>query len=121
MQVCSKQFMVLLAVLMVGAGVLVGAPFTTGWGKKLAVSTAPKTESDLSLASLSVYNGHASVPIHVLVNCDTNFLTNAVVTGASVIVPPGSSYTFDTKGKDMIKSLSYVGDAANTNVFAAGF
>jgi hypothetical protein len=115
----SKSVQVITFLLCVG--IAIGAPLTYGWGKKLASSATPQQITDISVSYLSVYNGNATADVICLVNCDTNYLTNAIVNGVASIIPPGASFTFNTLNNGMITKFAYVSATQNTNVFISGF
>lgn len=119
----KKSYWKVLAGLLFVGGLLVAVgvePLTRGWGRNVTVNKAPATISDLSLVYLSAYNSSTGY-VYCLVNCDTNVLTNAVVQGAAVILPPGATFTFDNKGNGMIKEFSHVSYSDSLTVYASGF
>jgi hypothetical protein len=102
-------------------GFAVGEPRTSGWGKTLTVGVAPQECTNLSIVVLSIYNSDSAAPIKVLVNSTTNELTNAVAQGVAVVIPPQTTFTFNTDGVGFINRFAY--NVAGTGVvaYASGF
>ena len=98
-----KKLMITLSIV-IFAGVCYGV-YTTGKGAKGTASTSPAEVSGLSAGSLSLYNADDADDIFAMVNCTTSVFATALAAGTTVPVPPGASYTFDTKDESSIHNI----------------
>ena len=115
-----KKFYAILLSAVVCAGVCL-AVYTTGAGRKVTATTVPVeiTMAD-RVATLSVYNSGTN-EVFCLVDCTTNVFATRLAAGTTVPIPAGSVFTFDTKSKDSIGSISLSTTNASSDVYIAGY
>lgn len=97
----------IVALVLATALLVIAAPFKTGYGKDVTASTTTQRIDGFAVNGLSVYNTNPTNYAKVLVNCSIAEMSNRVVLGTAISVPPNAIVDFDADSHAQIESLCY--------------
>lgn len=119
-----RKLITLVSVMVVVAGMVFAVEYmSTGWGKTVAVTSTTTNIVVGAARKLSVYNTSGSATnLHVLINIATNDFNTRYTDGTTIIVPGGSSFTFDCQNSSkQIDSVTMCSTGDTYNVLIGAF